>query len=553
MARRLLDAGEDLTVWNRTPEKAQPLISAGAKSAPTPAEAASGAEVVITMVTDPGALVAVTRGADGVASGIGAQATMIEMSTVGPAAVAELASALPAGTGLLDAPVLGSLTEAETGTLKIYVGGETDVVERVTPLLSILGSPIHVGDLGSGAVAKLVANATLFNSLGSLGEALALADGLGLSREMTYQILASTPLSAQAERRREGIETSSYPPRFPLALAAKDADLVEDAARASGLDLPLTHAARAWLVKAEIEGSALRDYSSVLETIIGSAEAGVAHPARTGPASGSGAGFVDLDGLIVDLDGVVWRGDQPIPGAAEAVSAIRARDVRVVFMTNEPAFTREALAARLTEMGIPVGANDVITSAAAAARVAGDLDGLVRRTALVVGPRTLHDEIAGQRFELVATDRAREAEVVVVGGHEGFDYEELRAAAAAIAGGARLIATGRDVSYPAADGPRPATGAILAAIEAAAGVRGVVVGKPERVMFDLARRALAGCERPGVVGDNLTADIAGAKGAGMLAILVLTGTSKLEDLDRSTTEPDLVLGSIAELPSALTS
>jgi 3-hydroxyisobutyrate dehydrogenase len=550
MARRLLDAGERLTVWNRTANKARPLIAAGAVWAPSCAEAARSAEVVFTMVTDPRALKAVTRGNDGIAAGIAPTSALVEMSTVGPDAVAALASALPPGTELIDAPVLGSLTEAETGTLTIFVGGGADLVERLTPLLSILGSPFHVGDLGSGAVAKLVANATLFNSLGSLGEAVALADASGLSRDTTYRILAMTPLSQQAERRREGIENGSYPPRFPLALARKDADLVNEAVRAAGIELPLTRAARDWLKEAEIEGSAKRDYSSVLETIIRSAEPG--RGARSGPGPGrAGDDGLDVDGLIIDLDGVVWRGDQPIPGAAEAISVLRARDVSVVFMTNEPAFTREELAARLTRIGIPVGADEVITSAVVASRVAGDLDGLVRRTALVVGPSALHDEVAGQGFELVAPDEASQAEVVVVGGHEGFDYEELRAATEAIASGARLIATGRDASYPSADGPKPATGAILAAIEAASGVRGVVVGKPEQVMFEVARSALAGCERLGVVGDNLVADIAGAKRAGMSALLVLTGTANVEDVVRAGTKPDLVLESLAEIPSAL--
>ena len=268
IARRLLEARHDVVVWNRTAERADELVELGATSAPTPAEAASGAEVVITMVADPPALRAVTEGPAGVAAGISTSATAIEMSTVGPAAVMRLASALPSGTGLLDAPVLGSVTEAESGALRIFVGGPAALGERWTPLLSTLGSPLHVGPLGAGAAAKLVANTTLFGTLALLGEALALADGLGLSRETAFDVLAATPLGAQAERRREAIEAGEFPARFALALARKDADVILAAAAGSQRGRPVTAAARSWLAAAEQRGWGDRDYSAVLGEIL---------------------------------------------------------------------------------------------------------------------------------------------------------------------------------------------------------------------------------------------------------------------------------------------
>ncbi|MGH3113733.1 MAG: NAD(P)-dependent oxidoreductase, partial [Gaiellaceae bacterium] len=226
-------------------------------------------EAVVTTVSDPAALEAVSEGPSGIAAGAGASATVIEMSTVGPAAVARLASVLGPGTGLLDAPVLGSVSEAESGSLRIFVGGPAELVERWTPLLSELGAPLHVGPLGAGAAAKLVANTTLFGTLGVLGEALALADGLGLSREAAFDVLAETPLAAQAERRRAAIESGEFPARFSLALARKDADLIAAAADAAGVDLRLADAARAWLADAEADGLGDRDYSAVLERILG--------------------------------------------------------------------------------------------------------------------------------------------------------------------------------------------------------------------------------------------------------------------------------------------
>jgi 3-hydroxyisobutyrate dehydrogenase-like beta-hydroxyacid dehydrogenase len=268
VARRLLEAGHELVVWNRTAEKAAPLVEAGAVAAATPAEAAARAEAVLTMVADPAALRDVTEGEDGVAAGVGEGATVIEMSTVGPDAVRRLASVLEERAGLMDAPVLGSRSEAEAGTLTIFVGGPKGLVERWTPLLSVLGTPLHVGPVGSGAAAKLVANTTLVGTIGVLGEALALAEGLGLPREKAFEVLAATPLGAQAERRRESIESGEYPPRFALYLARKDAELVAAAAREAGVDLRLTEAARSWLAEAEEAGLGDRDYSAVLARIL---------------------------------------------------------------------------------------------------------------------------------------------------------------------------------------------------------------------------------------------------------------------------------------------
>jgi 3-hydroxyisobutyrate dehydrogenase-like beta-hydroxyacid dehydrogenase len=270
VARRLLEGGHELVVWNRTAEKAAPLAESGARAAATPAEAARRAEVVLTMVADPAALREVTEGEDGVAAGAGEGTTVVEMSTVGPDAVHRLASVLGAGVGLLDAPVLGSRSEAESGTLIVFVGGPEELVARSMPLLSLLGSPLHVGVLGSGAAAKLVANTTLVGTIGVLGEALALAEGLGIPRGKAFEVLAATPLAAQAKRRRASVESGEYPPRFALYLARKDAELVVAAARQADVDLRLTEAARTWLAEAEEAGWGDRDYSAVLARILGS-------------------------------------------------------------------------------------------------------------------------------------------------------------------------------------------------------------------------------------------------------------------------------------------
>lgn len=271
ISRRLLDAGHDLIVWNRTRERATELTDVGAIAAATPAEAARQAEAVLTVVSDPPALRDVTEGPEGIAQGTGASTTVIQMSTVGPAAVVRLRSVLGDESELLDAPVLGSVSEAESGSLTVFVGGPESLVKRWRPLLSALGSPLHVGPVGAGTAAKLVANSTLLGVLGLLGEALALSRKLDLSPDVAFEVLAVTPLAAQAERRRPSIEAGEYPTRFVLALARKDADLILEAGASVGADLRLAEAARAWFSQAHDAGWGDRDYAAVLEFILSSA------------------------------------------------------------------------------------------------------------------------------------------------------------------------------------------------------------------------------------------------------------------------------------------
>jgi HAD superfamily hydrolase (TIGR01450 family) len=544
IAHRLLDAGHELVVWNRTPEKLAPLTAWGATAAATPADAARRAETLITMVADPLALRAVTEGPDGIARSASGSLTVIEMSTVGPAAVADLASALPTEAGVLDAPVLGSIGEAEAGSLTIFAGGPEALVERARPLLSNLGSVIHVGALGAGAAAKLVANSTLFGTLATLGEAIALARGLGLSESSTYELLAATPLAGQAERRRQAIETGDYPPRFPLTLARKDAELIRAAARTARVELRVADATHAWLADAETAGFADRDYTSMLAAILDQRRSESRPPAMTRMMREQGRRH---DGLIIDLDGVVWLAGIPIEGAAEAVARMREHGQRILFLTNDPQSSRSELAERLTAIGIPANASDVMTSAAATARFLASQSDLRGRAAFVIGSPALRQEVEDAGFELVGPSEAHRAELVVVGGHDGFDFAELRAATRAITRGAPLFAVGRDHVVPTNDGPEPATGAVLAAVETASGVTATVIGKPEPFIFEVAREALSGCERVAVVGDSLASDIAGAKRAGLDAILVLGGVSRETEIEDAEFRPDAVLTSLADL------
>ena len=262
MAARLREAGHDLVVWNRTREKAEEL---GVPVASSARAAAERAEFIFTMLADPAALEAVTEADDGVIAGLRDGAVLVDMSTVGPQPIAHLAEKMPAHASLLDVPVLGSLPQAESGTLKLFAGGDDAVFDRARPLLETLGEPLRTGPLGSGAAAKLIANATLVGTIALLGETLALADSLGLPRETAWEVLAATPLAAQAERRRPAVDSGEYPPRFRLSLARKDADLV----LATDPDLPALAAAREHLAAAEAAGLGDEDYAAVLEHILG--------------------------------------------------------------------------------------------------------------------------------------------------------------------------------------------------------------------------------------------------------------------------------------------
>jgi 3-hydroxyisobutyrate dehydrogenase-like beta-hydroxyacid dehydrogenase len=267
MAGRLLEAGHELTVWNRTASRAEPLTERGAAAAKTPAAAAAGAEVAVTMVTGPEALEDVLFGADGLADGLGAGATLIEMSTVGPEPILRAAERLPTGVTMLDAPVLGSVPAVLEGSLKVLAGGEAETFERWRPLLETFGSVTHVGPLGAGASMKLVANSALGAAVVGLGEALALADALGVDRSVALDILSGGALGFAVGRTRASIESGDYPARFKLSLAAKDLRLVERAGADHGLELRLAAAARSWYEDAESAGRGDQDYPAVIPHI----------------------------------------------------------------------------------------------------------------------------------------------------------------------------------------------------------------------------------------------------------------------------------------------
>jgi 3-hydroxyisobutyrate dehydrogenase-like beta-hydroxyacid dehydrogenase len=269
MARRLLDAGHDVAVWNRTGARADPLVQAGARRAASPRESGADVEAAFTMLADPEAVDEVLFGTDGLVSGLAAEATVVEMSTVGPEAVRRAAGRLPPGMEIIDAPVLGSIPQATEGTLSIFVGGTAEQFERWRSVLEAMGRPRHVGPLGAGAAMKLVANSTLGALMTGLGEALALADGLGLDQGDVLDVLAESAIGVTARGKRRLIETGEFPPNFKLALARKDLRLVTEAARDGGVELRVAPEAGRWLADADEAGLGDLDYSAVVAHIRG--------------------------------------------------------------------------------------------------------------------------------------------------------------------------------------------------------------------------------------------------------------------------------------------
>jgi HAD superfamily hydrolase (TIGR01450 family) len=238
---------------------------------------------------------------------------------------------------------------------------------------------------------------------------------------------------------------------------------------------------------------------------------------------------------VLDLDGVVWLGDEPISGAAEAVATLRARGGRVLFATNNSFARLAEQEAKLARFGIPAH-EDVLTSATAAARLVK-----VGERALVCGGPGIAEALEVRGATPV---RDGDADAVVVGFHRDFDYERLRVAVRAIQRGARLIATNDDATYPTPDGPIPGGGAIVAAVAYASGVRPVVAGKPHAPMADLVREVGGGTGT--VVGDRPETDGAFARTLGYRFALVLSGVTHEADLPVDPA-PDTVAPNLAAL------
>jgi 3-hydroxyisobutyrate dehydrogenase-like beta-hydroxyacid dehydrogenase len=269
MAARLLEAGHEVTVWNRTSARAASLAQRGATVASSPAEAAARAELAITMLSTPDALEQVVFGDDGLIQGLHPGQALIDMSTVGPRADRSVAARLPQGVPLVDAPVRGSIAEATAGRLHVFVGASEADFARVRPILAVFGDVRHTGGPGSGQAMKLVVNLALGASMVVLGEALALGASLELPQGMVLDVLSDSPIGPAVSAKRSNIESGHYEPAFALRFAEKDLKLVTDTAASDGSDLKVARATLKWLEEASRHGAGDLDFSAVVATIAG--------------------------------------------------------------------------------------------------------------------------------------------------------------------------------------------------------------------------------------------------------------------------------------------
>ncbi|HYP55881.1 MAG TPA: HAD-IIA family hydrolase [Solirubrobacterales bacterium] len=254
-----------------------------------------------------------------------------------------------------------------------------------------------------------------------------------------------------------------------------------------------------------------------------------------------------FDGLLVDLDGVVWIGREMVPGAVEALSSLLAEGKEIVFVTNNSVKRPAEYASRLREAGIEVGDDRVLTGGVATARLAAERVG-PGATAFVIGAPGFKQTVAAAGLELLDGEAAQAADAVIVSAHREFDYAELLTATRALQGGAALFGTSRDPTLPMPGGAWPGTGATLAAVETASGKQAETGGKPEPHLFEQARAVMSGAERVAIVGDRVSSDIEGGRRAGLATILVLSGATSREEAAAASPRPDHVVESLADLP-----
>ena len=248
------------------------------------------------------------------------------------------------------------------------------------------------------------------------------------------------------------------------------------------------------------------------------------------------------DCVLFDLDGVLYRGEGAVPSAPPTLAELRRRGVRPVFLTNNSSRTPLQVAEKLRGIGIEAETGEVVTSALATAELLAERGG---GRAFVIGQEGVREALSDAGIAIVDGD-PEEAELVVVGYDGGATYGSLKRASLLVQRGARLVATNADGSYPAADGLWPGAGALLAVITTTTGAEPEIVGKPFAPLFEAGRRR-GGGGRPLVVGDRLDTDIEGAARLGWDSMLVLTGVSGREDVERLGIVPTVIAEDVSAL------
>jgi 3-hydroxyisobutyrate dehydrogenase/2-hydroxy-3-oxopropionate reductase len=272
LARSIARAGHDIVLYNRTRARCDPLAAElRGRAVDSPAEAAAAADVTITMLADDAAVRAVYTGDDGLIAGAHADGVLVDMSTVLPGTIRSVEADVRAtGSGVLDAPVSGSVTLAESGGLTLMVGGTDADLERARPALDAVAKAIfHLGPLGTGSAMKLAVNVVIFGLNEAVAEGLALAEAAGIDRATAYEVIATGAGGAPyvGYKRAQFLDSESAPVAFSLALTEKDLRLITETAEALGQPLPQT-AVNLEIVRAAASGGRSgRDFATVADEL----------------------------------------------------------------------------------------------------------------------------------------------------------------------------------------------------------------------------------------------------------------------------------------------
>ena len=270
IVKRFLDAGYQVSGYNRTRAKAEALIQAGMEWKDSPREVAQTADITLSMVTDTAALSSITDGPDGILAGLSPGKLYADMSTVNPRSTRELAARVAAtGAEMLDAPVSGSIPAAEAGTLIIYVGGKADTLERVRPVFESLSQKIiHVGGNGQAVATKIAINLNLPAQLISLFEGLLLAERSGVPRQKALDALLNSVAASTAMKYR-GPLILKMPEEvwFSAAMMRKDLDIALEMGKELGVSLRTAELAREMLAKAVELGWGDEDFAILFKVV----------------------------------------------------------------------------------------------------------------------------------------------------------------------------------------------------------------------------------------------------------------------------------------------
>lgn len=253
--------------------------------------------------------------------------------------------------------------------------------------------------------------------------------------------------------------------------------------------------------------------------------------------------LADIRALVIDIDGVLWKGNQDLPGVSDFFEFLRRRRISFLIATNNSSRPISFIAARLARMNVQTNPGEILTSAEATAIYLPRLIGKNARV-LLVGGEGVANALTSAGFQIVDKD----ADAVVVGLDRELTYEKLKRASFEIRRGAKFIGTNGDKTFPTDEGLAPGGGAIIAAIQTATDVAPTIIGKPERAMFDIALEQMgADHAQCAMLGDRLDTDIEGAQRAGLKSILVLTGVTTAELLANSSIQPDFTFETLADL------